>query len=393
MDTTKADGPSRQKSMLPQKTNVETFPKPLDHSSKQKSHDAGGKCGVLVENRALVVPQAAHNKGIAMLPPGKLRPIALMLPPATLGQNCSKSDCAKIGHVPKESTSRKLSIARSANGVYPSQDFRAVSRSRPNSRINSEGSDSQSNSEESHHGRSSSQQVKQTATSESLKSKAFSQRHSSTKNPRPAFLAMQQHYSPKKSFQADSCTLPSSESSLLTGKHEIPSADMLHLQMDLAQLHLLHRSVLSVQVQWEESARRSIGHQFSALYERHIELKEVAHQQLTLINQSSLVQWSQGRSGAQIAEKVQLLSHHVSETCNLLDSEGKYTHVLEIFNSWFAQALQVRGQRDTNGGTIRRDLDIIEGIGDGWKAEAMVLERELTYSARDFESFGDVSKS
>lgn len=200
---------------------------------------------------------------------------------------------------------------------------------------------------------------------------------------------MQQHFSPKKDVQQD----PSILCSQPANKDEIPSADVIHLQMELAQLHLLHRSALSVQVQWEKSAKRSFENLFSALYERHTELKEVAHQQQTLINQLSLVQWSQGRSGAQIAERVQLLSHNVSDICNLLDPDGKYTHIIEIFESWFAQALRVRGQREPNGQETGRDLDFIEGIGDGWKAEAMVLERELTYSARDLEDFGEVQRS
>ena len=198
---------------------------------------------------------------------------------------------------------------------------------------------------------------------------------------------MQQHLSPKDTVQLNPPTLlsqPSTDTS--------PSSDIFRLQMELAQLHLLHRSVLSVQAQWERSAKVSLEHQFSALYERHIELKEIAYQQQTLINQIALVRWSQGRSGAQISEKVLLLSHSISEICNLLGLEGKYTHILEVFESWFSQALRVRAQRESDGRENGRDLDLIDGIGDGWKAEAMVLERELTYSARELEGFGEVFK-
>ena len=250
----------------------------------------------------------------------------------------------------------------------------------------------QSSAKTSYHGRSLSQQVRPTATSDLLHLKAFPQRQSSMKHVRPAFSAMQQHFSPKKNNQLN----PSTPSSQPTSEATSPSADIFHLQMELAQLHLLHRSMLSVQMQWEKSAKGSFEHRFSALYERHIELKEIAHQQQTLINQLSLVHWSQGKSGAQIAEKVQLLSHSVSDVCNLLDLEGKYTHILDVFESWFTQALQVRNQRDSNDSYGRengRDLDFIDGIGDGWKAETMVLERELTYAARDLDSFGEVSNT
>lgn len=208
-------------------------------------------------------------------------------------------------------------------------------------------------------------------------------------DPRPAFSAMQQRFGSNTSNLPNLSTL----SSQPANKDEIPSADVCHLQMELTQLHLLHRSALFVQAQWERSARWSYEQRFNTLYERHTELKEVAHQQQTLINQLGLVQWSQDKSGAQIADKVQLLSHSISDICNLLVSDGKYTRILEIFESWFAQALRVRGQREPVGRKLDRDLDLIEGIGDGWKAEAMVLERELTYSARDLRSFGEVQKT
>lgn len=200
---------------------------------------------------------------------------------------------------------------------------------------------------------------------------------------------MQQHFSPNKNILPD----PSILSSQQGPQDVVPSAEGLHLQMELAQLHLLHRSALSVQLQWEESAKVSYEPRFIALHERHTELEEVAHQQQTLINQLSLVQWSQGRSAVQVVEKVQLLSHHVSDMCKLLDSEGKYTRILEVFESWFAQALRFRDQREPSGQNHGRDLEFIEGIGDGWKAEAMVVERELTYSARDLESFGEVQSN
>lgn len=208
------------------------------------------------------------------------------------------------------------------------------------------------------------------------------------RHPRPEFSAMQQPFSPKKS------NVPNSRlSSQPANKDDVPLADVFHLQMELAQLHLLHRPALSVQAQWEECAKSSYEHRFNILHERHTELKEVVAQQQRLVNQLALVHWSQGRSGVQIADKVQLLSHSISDLCNFLVVEGKYTRILEIFESWFAQALRVRSQRESNGRKPGGDLDFIQSIGDGWKAEAMVLERELTYSARDLQSFGEVQST
>ena len=381
-----AEGPSRRTTMLPRITSIKSFTKPMEHLPRQDSRKIVGQSTVLAENQAPAVRQDAQNKAGTMLPPSKLQPNASMRPSVSLGQTRPKIDSAKIGQIPRApSTGRKSSQDR-ANGTYSSQYLGDISQPRPQVSINSGGSGSQSNARRDYHGRSLSHQVRPT---DPLHPKALPQRQSSMKNPAPESSAVLQHFSQKKGIQAD----PSTLSSKRTSKDAIPSSDIFHLQMELAQLHLLHRSVLPVQVQWEKSARRGFEHRFNALYERHIELKEVAHQQQTLIDQLSLVQWSRGRSGAQIAEKVQLLSHKVSDICDLLDSEGSYTHTLEIFESWFSQALRIRGQREPNDRRTVRDLDFIEGIGDGWKAEAMVLEREMNYAARDLDSFGEVSSN
>ena len=385
-----ADEPSRRGSMLPRKTSIKVSSKPMGSFPEQDSHKAGRQCAEVVESQASALPQGTQNKATTMLPPTKLLPDAGIRPPASLGRT-SKPNSAESSHLPRQlPTSRRSSRINTANGVFPSQNtVKELSEPHPQVRTSSEGSAPVSRTKKLNHGRCLSQQVTPTAASDLSSSKALSQGPSSRKYPRPAFSSMQQHLNPKKSTLTDLST-PSSQPA---NKDEIPSADVFHLQMELAQLHLLHRSAFSVQVQLEESAKRSYEHRFNALSERHTELMEVAHQQQTLVNQLALVQWSQDRSGAQIADKVQLFSHNISDICNLLMSEGKLTRILEIFESWFAQALQVRRQRESSGRKLGRDLGFIEGIGDGWKAEAMLLERELTYSARDFESFGEVQST
>ena len=384
------DGPSRRMSMLPKKTSIKSFSKPVASLPKDGSRDAERQYATLAETQTSAVLRATLNKADTILPPFQLPLDASMPPPASLGQKGLQKDSAKIDRIPKgPSTGRKPSHDRNADIACSGQHLRNWSQPQPQARKSSGRWNSQSDAKESYRGRSLSQQVRPTATSGHLQSKTLSQRQSSMKNPRPALSGVQQHLNPKKAIQADSSTL----SSQPMCSDATPSGDIFHLQMDLAQLHVLHRSVFSVQIQWEKSARESLEHQFSALYERHIELKEVAHQQQTLMNQFSLVQWSQGRSGPQIADKVQLLSHNVSDVCNLLDPDGKQSHILKVFESWFTQALRVRGQRESNSKNSGRDLDFVEGIGDGWKAEAMVLEREMTYSARDLEGFGEFSST
>ena len=369
--------------MLPQK-RIKSVSKPMATFSKEDSLEAGGLCVALARNRTPAVLQAAQSDAATVLPPDSSQPYARMQPPASLRRISSKSDSTQIGHSLRRPSGRD----HGANGLHPSQNIRDLSKPRPQYGTSSGTSDAHSSARESFHDRSSSRQVRHNATSGVLQSKCLPQRQSSMKHARPEFSTMQQHFSPKDANQLDPLTLSSQPSTDTS-----PSGDIFRLQMELAQLHLLHRSAFSVQAQWEESAKISLEQRSSALYERHIELKEIAFQQQTLINQIALVRWSQGRSGAQISEKVLLLSHSISEICNRLEIDGKYTHILEVFESWFAQALRVRNQREPNGRENGRDLDLIDGIGDGWKAEAMVLERELTYSARDLEGFGEVFES
>ena len=388
MDRAKSqiDDSARRRSMLPQKSRIKSVSKPMETFPKENSLEAGGQCIALARQRTSAVLQAAKGDAATMLPPGNSQPYARMRPPANLRRPSSKSDSTQIGHSSRQpSTSRKSGRDHGANGLHPSQNLNDLSEPRPQLGTSSGSSNPQSNTRESFHARSSSRQVRHNPTAGLLQSTSLPQRQSSMEHSRPEFSATQQHFSPKDAIQLNPSSLSSQPSTDTS-----PSGDIFRLQMELAQLHLLHRSVFSVQSQWENSAKRSFEHQFGALCERHIELKEIAYQQQTLINQISLVRWSQGRSGAQISENVQLLSHSIAEICNLLGLEGKYTHILEIFESWFSQALRVRSQREPNGRENGRDLDLIDGIGDGWKAEAMVLERELTYSARDLEGFGEV---
>ena len=376
--------------MLPHKTNVKPLSRATASFAEQDSYEAVGYNDARGTQSSAVstTSQNVQNKATTMPPPGKLLPYASMRPPVSVGQTNLKRDSARIGHLPRQSSSsRKSSRDSTDNGACPSQGLnKDLSKPRPQIRTSFGDMDPRSNAKGSYQARSLSQQVRPTAAPEPLPLKNFPQRQSFVKHPRPAFSAMQQHFSPKKSIQPDAPDLSSQTAS----KGEIPSTGVFQIQLELAQLHLLHRSSLSVQSEWEKSAKELFEHQFNALYERHTELKEVAQQQQSLVNQLSLVEWARGRSGAQISESVLLLSHNISEVCSLVEPGGKYTHILEVFESWFAQALRVREQRESGTQQIGRKLDFIEGIGDGWKAEAMVLEREMTYSARDLKNFGEV---
>ena len=225
------------------------------------------------------------------------------------------------------------------------------------------------------------------ALTSTLPSKMASLQNPSVKATRPAFSAVQQHYPPSKKSVSVASVDNVKPMTTMEGDYDKFS----DLSVELTQLHMLHRTAAGVQQQWKDSARKSFQHQFDDLCMRHVELKEIAHQQRTLLNQLALVEWCQGIPSSHVAEKVQQVSRNIADIRALLEPDGKYVRVLEIFESWFARAQEILGLREKDiVSTQRQDLKFIDGIGDGWKAEAMVLERELTYCLRELKAFGEI---
>ena len=80
------------------------------------------------------------------------------------------------------------------------------------------------------------------------------------------------------------------------------------------------------------------------------------------------------------------LSRDLKELEGMVAEDGKFERVRGIWEVWIREAEGVRIGREGGDGAG----GFVEGIGDGWKAEAMVLERELGYVRRVFEEFGSV---
>ncbi len=355
--------------MLPQRRASQ-----LSTTTDLDKHDSGA--GPLTRSKAQesIMPSKTEKTSAKLMPP-----------PSILPKPRAKRESCQTRQAPQQlsnSSSRSSSLARPT----AQDDTTTLTKSLaiPNSKKTVTATQS------SRHRRSTSHQVaaKAPVTNQSkLPARRPSLQHPSTNHQRPAFSTLQQHFSPKKK----SSPLASIESIRQGKVLELESSEIANLQVELSQLHMLHRSAASVQRQWEQSAKQSFQHRFEDLCVRHIELKEIAHQQRTLLNQIALVEWCQGTPSAQIAEKVQQISRNIADIQSLLEPDGKYSRVLEVFQSWFARAQQIQSSRESNivlNG--ERGVTVIEGIGDGWKAEAMVLERELTYLLRELKAFGEI---
>ena len=225
-----------------------------------------------------------------------------------------------------------------------------------------------------------------TAAVQLLSSRATGHGRPMSKAVKPEFSVKQQRYSPKRK-DPTSIHQEKIASKLFPG---VSTKDITELQAELLQLHILHRSAHKTQQEWKMSAQTSLRHRFEELQTRQEEIKEVSHQQRALLNQFALSEWSQGHSSTDVAEKIEQLSQNIAEVDALLDVRGRYVHVLRVFESWYNRAREILNLRSSETNASTSESCMIEGIGDGWKAGALVLERELTYSLRDFKAFGVV---
>ena len=357
--------------MLPQRTIV----KPPTIASKTDLDDHDAVAAPLTRSKA--------RESLKPLDVGKGR-TTLMPPPRTVNMPRSTKEPHQIRQA-SQPTSGSLSRMSSSAKALDQDGSETSAKPRATPKV----MEMPAITQDSKHRWSRSQQIGEAPLSNvsKLPSLAPPLRQSSLKVSKPAFSAMQQHYSPKKKLSP----LAPNEPSTAAKASDSDYIESANLQVELSQLHMMHRSAASVQCQWEQSAKNICQSRFNELCVRHIELKEIAHQQRTLLNQLALVEWCQGVPSAHIAEKVQQVSRNIADIRSLLEPEGKYSRVLGIFQSWFARARQVESSRDAHNDSFKgEDLVFIEGIGDGWKAEAMVLERELTYFLRELKAFGEI---
>ena len=219
--------------------------------------------------------------------------------------------------------------------------------------------------------------------SSSIRSRQGSQ-HIPMKTGRPDFAAFKQHYSPKKT------ELPPSQvqslGSLAGVKVSRPSFD---LQAELSYLHLLHESSASIHKHWAQSAERFHQSHFNALVERHQDVKRQQRAQHTWRNEIALSRWASRFTTSEASRQIKSLSANITLLFHLLQPDGRYSHAIDLFESWFMHAEDVRRCRGGISEGTLPTLDFIEDLGDGWQTEMTQMERRLNVCARDLYTLGD----
>ncbi|KAH3910935.1 hypothetical protein HBI56_002740 [Parastagonospora nodorum] len=197
-----------------------------------------------------------------------------------------------------------------------------------------------------------------------------------TKTARPAFSTLQQHFTPRKVGKALTSTFL--HPAPTPGATSLPP-EIISLQAELLQLHLLHASSAQVVHQWHASARKTLRKKFeevAGLHHAMLDFERAGQEQKNL---QALTEWS---SSSGLIEYIQILSGPLHELPALLEPGGRAERLMDEFRRWIARVEYIWAVRQRGGDA---DVDTIEGLGEDWKAENAAIARKVTAFARDLE--------
>ncbi|KAF2632667.1 hypothetical protein BU25DRAFT_329522 [Macroventuria anomochaeta] len=197
------------------------------------------------------------------------------------------------------------------------------------------------------------------------------------KAARPAFSTLQQHFTPRKASKAPTATFL--HPAPVATSNSLPP-ELVNLQMDLLQLHLLHESAAEISRHWEMSVKRGLRRKFdevASMYQVMLEHERSGQEQKNL---QALLEWTGDKTSASLVEHIQVLSGPLHKLPSLVQTGGRFQRHVGAFEQWVSWVEEVRAarQRRYEGG-----LRSIEGLGDAWKAENAALMRILTSFARE----------
>ncbi|KAF2741306.1 hypothetical protein EJ04DRAFT_423045 [Polyplosphaeria fusca] len=197
---------------------------------------------------------------------------------------------------------------------------------------------------------------------------------------RPAFSTLQQHFTPKKAGKAPTSSFLQSATSE-AGQNAL-SSDVVNLQAELVQLHVLHATSAQTSKLWELSAQRSLHRRFDEVASLYQGLCETERQGQEQKNVEALRTWCSGDSSLGLMGHMQVLSGPLHELPSLLDAGGRFERIADEFDDWIAQMERIWLMRSEGAGG---SFDSTESLGDSWKAESAALTRKLTTFWRNLE--------
>jgi hypothetical protein len=200
-----------------------------------------------------------------------------------------------------------------------------------------------------------------------------------TRTARPAFTTLQQHFTPRKIGKPPTSLflhpiLPADANSL--------SSEIVSLQSELLQLHLLHRLSAQMERRWQISAKRSLQMTFeevAGLHQTMLKHERFGQEQKNL---QVLIEWSNRSPAKSLNEYTQLLSGPLHELPSLVEPAGRFQRLVGEYEQWMVRVESMRSVRVSMNDN-RSNLGPVEGLGDLWKAENAALVRKITSLAHD----------
>lgn len=203
-------------------------------------------------------------------------------------------------------------------------------------------------------------------------------REDTARTAKPAFTTLQQHFTPRKAGKAPTSTFL--QPAPTSGSNSLPP-DIISLQSELLQLHLLHEPSAEMSQRWERSARTNLRQKFeevAALHQAVLEYERLGQEQKNL---QALLKWSAETSSVGLIECVQILSGPLHELPSLVEPGGRFQQLVNDFENWMSRVESTWSARAHT--THHGNLASVEGLGDSWKSENAALTRKVTSFARD----------
>ncbi|KAF2476511.1 uncharacterized protein BDR25DRAFT_309895 [Lindgomyces ingoldianus] len=205
----------------------------------------------------------------------------------------------------------------------------------------------------------------------------------SKKQARPAFSTLQQHFTPRKTGKAPTSSFlhpPASDPSVCALPPEI-----ICIQAELLQLHILHEASARTNRHWEVSARRKLHSKFDEVASLYQVMRDNERQGQEQTNIQALREWSSANSSFGLVEHIQLLSGPLHDLPTLIDPSGRFTRLVDEFTRWIAWVEDIWATRKGTAKEQGVGLGSTEGLGGSWRAENAALTRKVTGFLRDLD--------
>ncbi|GIK02176.1 hypothetical protein Aspvir_006221 [Aspergillus viridinutans] len=204
------------------------------------------------------------------------------------------------------------------------------------------------------------------------------------------FTTYQQQFSPRKVVRpaASSAARASAdgEDSL------IPAAwpEIAALQTELLQLSLLHSSSLQQMAALEAESGEQLQTKYDAVAKTYRAIVGEEKECQRLLNGQALNRWLENASeqgGRQnFAAQIQVFSQLVQEVCDLTDSGGRYTMLVQEFEEWFRRAQAIESMRLHRQQGDASHVVFIDPLDRVWKDEVHAMTMKLEQSLRQLQS-------